>query len=168
MAISMTITGDDENDFRRQLMRIAVPYLEGFTEAGGFGGPEPEPDAPEPPTVGPSGPQSAATDEITTPVAPEPKKGGRPKGSTNKPKSNGQGEPETQQPAQTQPGEVVEILPLAEQIQIITDAAHDQPDKFKPLLVPLREKLGVQYISKALEKDRRTLQQFIYEHGLAI
>ena len=160
MTISMTIIGEDEMDFRRQLCRIAVPYLENFAETGGFNGPEPEATEPPHPTATTAAPEPA-------PSAPEtPKKGGRPKGSTNKPKTNGNGA----EPPQTeaQPDALVDALPLAEQIQIITDAAHDHPEKFKPLLVPLREKLGVQYISKALEKDRPTLQTFIHEHGLAV
>jgi hypothetical protein len=157
MPISMTITGEDENDFRRQLMRVAAPYLEGFIEAGGFN--DPEPDAPEAPPTAPSAPSTAREPEA---VADAPKKGGRPRGSTKKP--NGA------EPPQTEPanGALVEALPLAEQIQIITDAAHDQPEKFKPLLVPLRDKLGVQYVSKAAEKDRLVLQTFINEHGLAV
>jgi hypothetical protein len=69
---------------------------------------------------------------------------------------------------QPENGALVELLSLTEQIQIITDAAHDQPDKFKPLLAPLRDKLGVQYVSKAVEKDRPVLQAFINEHGLAV
>ena len=155
MAVSITITGEDEIDFRRQLMRIAVPYLEGFAQTGGFN-PEPAEAEPEPPAQA-----TAATPE----PAPEPRKQGRPKGSTNKPKSNGaEAQPETQPP----PNGAGEPLALAEQIQIITDAAHDQPDKFKPLLVPLRDKLGVQYVSKAAEKDRPILQEFINEHGLAV
>lgn len=161
MAISITITGDDEVDFRRQLIRAATPFLEGFIDAGGF---SPEPEEVE---VEPSPPaQTTAAPE----PAPEPKTGGRPRGSKNKPKTNGNGA-EPQPEAQTQTptnGAAIELLALAEQIQIITDAAHDQPDKFKPLLVPLREQLGVQYISKALEKDRPTLQGFINEHGLAV
>jgi hypothetical protein len=158
MTVSMTIVGEDENDFRRQLMRLAVPYLEGFADAGGFN--EPEPEATEPPPPPPS----------TSDAAPETPRKGRPKGSTNKPKTNGSGAepPPPQTEAQPANGALVEAMPLAEQIQIITDAAHDQPEKFKPLLVPLREKLGVQYVSKALEKDRPVLQAFINEHGLAV
>ena len=154
MTVSMTIVGDDENDFRRQFCRIAASLMADYA-LDGFNDPEPE--ATEPP---------AATTAAPDPVPETPKKGGRPRGSTNKPKSNGSGA----EPAQTeaQLGEVVELMPLAEQIQIITDAAHDHPDKFKPLLVPLREKLGVQYVSKALEKDRFTLQEFIHQHGLAV
>jgi len=170
MPISITITGEDENDWRRQLMRIATPYLEGFIEAGGFTDPEPDPDAPKPPPVEVlSGPHSAATDEITTSA---PKRTGRPRGSTNKPKTNGNGAEPPPQPElpqmETQSGAIPYILPLTEQIQLITDAAHDQPDRFKPLLVPLRDKLGVQYVSKAAEKDRPVLQAFINEHGLAV
>jgi hypothetical protein len=172
MPISITITGEDENDWRRQLMRIATPYLEGFIEAGGFTDPEPDPDAPKPPPVEVlSGPHSAATDEITLAA---PKRTGRPRGSTNKPKTNGNGAepppPQTETEAQAPPanGAIPYILPLTEQIQLITDAAHDQPDRFKPLLVPLRDKLGVQYVSKAAEKDRPVLQSFINEHGLAV
>jgi hypothetical protein len=165
MTVSITITGEDEIDFRRQLMRIATPYLEGFVEneSGEF---EPytgeinlplresyEPTAEPPPAVA---------------AAPEPKKGGRPRGSTNKPKTNGNGAEPPQTQAQPENGAVVELLSLTEQIQIITDAAHDQPDKFKPLLAPLRDKLGVQYVSKAVEKDRPVLQDFINEHGLAV
>ena len=155
MAVSITITGEDEIDFRRQLMRIAVPYLQGFAETGGF---DPEPAEAEPEQT------AAATPE---PAPETPRKQGRPKGSTNKPKSNGA---EPQAEAQTAPPSngAGEPLSLAEQIQIITDAAHDQPDKFKPLLVPLRDKLGVQYVSKAAEKDRPVLQEFINEHGLAV
>ena len=158
MPVSITITGEDENDFRRQFCRLAASLMADFPEVlGGFNDPEPA-EPPPPPTTG-----SAEA------VAPEtPKKGGRPKGSTNKPKTNGSGAEPPQTEAQPTPGEVVEVLPLTEQIQIITDAAHDHPEKFKPLLVPLREKLGVQYISKALEKDRPTLQAFIHEHGLAV
>jgi hypothetical protein len=151
--ITLTITAEDENDYRRQICRLAVPYFEGFNEAGGFKEPEPEAVEPSPPA------------EAQAP-APEPKKGGRPRGSTNKPKANGAGA----EPPQTEltTGEMVDMLSLAEQIQIITDAAHDQPDKFKPLLVPLRDKLGVQYVSKATEKDRPVLQEFISAHGLAV
>lgn len=155
MAVSITITGEDEIDFRRQLMRIAVPYLQGFAETGGFD--------PEPAEVEPE--QAAATPEPAP--APEPRKQGRPKGSTNKPKSNG-AEPQPETQTAPPPNGAGEPLALAEQIQIITDAAHDQPDKFKPLLVPLRDKLGVQYVSKAAEKDRPVLQEFINEHGLAV
>ena len=168
MTVSMTITGEDEVDFRRALCRLAAPYLENFVEAGGFDDPF------EPEATGPPHPNMTATAAAPEPApdpAPEtPKKGGRPKGSTNKPKTNGSGAepPQTEAQPQPTPGEVVEVLPLTEQIQIITDAAHDHPEKFKPLLVPLREKLGVQYISKALEKDRPTLQTFIHEHGLAV
>jgi hypothetical protein len=160
MTVSMTIIGEDENDFRRQLCRIAVPYLENFAETGDFG---PEPEATEPPTATEP---STATTAAPEPAPETPKKGGRPRGSTNKPKTNGSGA----EPPQTeaQPGALVEVLPLAEQIQIITDAAHDHPEKFKPLLVPLRDKLGVQYVSKALEKDRPVLQAFINDHGLAV
>ena len=164
MPVSMTITGEDENDFRRQLMRIAVPYLENFAETGGFNGPEPEATEPPPPNTTAT---SAAPEPTPDPAPETPKKGGRPKGSTNKPKTNGSGA-EPAQTAEAQPGALVEVMPLAEQIQIITDAAHDQPEKFKPLLVPLRDKLGVQYVSKALEKDRPVLQAFINEHGLAV
>jgi hypothetical protein len=158
MTVSITIVGEDENDFRRQLMRIAVPYLEGFVEADGFSDPS-EPEATEPP---PSPPAASASS------AAEPKKGGRPRGSTNKPKTNGNGAEPPQTQAQPENGALVELLSLTEQIQIITDAAHDQPDKFKPLLAPLRDKLGVQYVSKAAEKDRPVLQEFINEHGLAV
>jgi hypothetical protein len=158
MTVSITIVGEDEMDFRRQLCRIAVPYLENFAETGGFDGPEPEATEPSPP------PTAAAPE----PAPEQPKKTGRPRGSTNKPKTNGSGaEPPPQTEAQTPPNGA-DALPLTEQIQIITDAAHDQPDKFKPLLVPLRDKLGVQYVSKALEKDRPVLQAFINEHGLAV
>ena len=158
MPISLTITGEDENDFRRQLCRLAAPYLEGFVESGGF---DPEPDAPEPPPIAPTEPAAS--------VAGAPKRGGRPKGSTNKPKTNGGGEQtETTQAQEPANGAAIDLLPLAEQIQIITDAAHDAPDKFKPLLVPLRDKLGVQYVSKAAEKDRPVLQEFINAHGLAV
>jgi hypothetical protein len=169
MPIQLTITADDENDFRRQLMRVSMPFLEGFIEAEGFTNPEPEANEPSHlAQVATAGPEPAPD-----PAPDTPKRTGRPKGSTNKPKTNGNGAeppPQTETQAQAPPanGEVVEILPLAEQIQLITDAAHDHPDKFKPLLVPLREKLGVQYISKALEKDRPTLQLFIHEHGLAV
>jgi hypothetical protein len=166
MPITLTIIADDENDYRRMLMRVAEPYLERLVEAGGFTDSEPEATEPPPPTV-----------EAT---APEPKKTGRPKGSTNKPKTtNGNGaEPQTEPREQnaysdglnkpSPNGALIELLSLAEQVQIITDAAHDQPDKFKPLLVPLRDKLGVQYVSKAVEKDRPVLQMFINEHGLAV
>jgi hypothetical protein len=158
MTVSITIVGEDEIDFRRQLMRIATPYLEGFIEAGGFTDPG-EPETAEPP---PSPPAASASS------AAEPKKGGRPRGSTNKPKTNGAGAEPPQTQAQPENGALVELLLLTEQIQIITDAAHDQPDKFKPLLAPLRDKLGVQYVSKAAEKDRPVLQDFINEHGLAV
>jgi hypothetical protein len=161
MTVSITIIGEDENDFRRQLCRLAVPYLEGYMEANGL---DPEPEATEPSVEVPSGPRSAATDEITS----APKKGGRPRGSTNKPKTNGAGAEPPQTQAQPENGALVELLSLTEQIQIITDAAHDQPDKFKPLLAPLRDKLGVQYVSKAVEKDRPALQAFINDHGLAV
>jgi len=164
MSVSMTITGEDEVDFRRALCRLAAPYLQDFLEVD-FAEPT-DPETAEPP------PAAQASPPPTEPAqAAEPKKGGRPKGSTNKPKTNGSGaEPPQTEAAQPQPtpGQIVEVLPLTEQIQIITDAAHDHPEKFKPLLVPLREKLGVQYISKALEKDRPTLQTFIHEHGLAV
>ena len=152
--IKMTIIADDEVDFRRKICRLAVPYMEGYVEAGGFN--EPEPEATEPPPPAPS----------TSDAAPETPRKGRPKGSTNKPKTNGSGAepPPPQTGAQPANGD----LPLAEQIQIITDAAHDHPEKFKPLLVPLRDKLGVQYVSKALEKDRPVLQAFINDHGLAV
>jgi hypothetical protein len=165
MPISITITGEDENDWRRQLMRIATPYLEGFIEAGGFSDPEPEAVEAPPP---------AAQASLPPEVAPDtPKRTGRPRGSTNKPKTNGNGAeppPQTETEAQTPPanGAIPYILPLTEQIQLITDAAHDQPDRFKPLLVPLRDKLGVQYVSKAAEKDRPVLQAFINQHGLAV
>jgi hypothetical protein len=163
MPIQLTITADDENDFRRQLMRVSMPYLEGFIEAEGFTNPEPEVNEVA----------TAAPDPAPDPVPETPKRTGRPRGSTNKPKTNGAGaEPppqaETQAQALPANGALVELLTLSEQIQIITDAAHDQPDKFKPLLVPLRDKLGVQYVSKALEKDRPVLQMFINEHGLAV
>jgi hypothetical protein len=162
MPIHLTIIADDENDYRRMLMRVATPYLEGFLEADGFAV-ELEPEATEAP------PPAEAQ---APPSAPEtPKRTGRPRGSTNKPKTNGNGaEPHTETQAQAPPtnGAVIELLTLAEQIQIITDAAHDQPDKFKPLLVPLRDQLGVQYVSKAAEKDRPVLQEFINEHGLAV
>jgi hypothetical protein len=162
MPIHLTIIAEDEYDYRRMLMRVATPYLEGFLEADGFAV---EPEATEAPPP---------ADAQAPPSAPEtPKRTGRPRGSTNKPKTNGNGngaEPHIETQAQAPPtnGAVVELLTLAEQIQIITDAAHDQPDKFKPLLVPLRDKLGVQYVSKALEKDRPVLQEFINEHGLAV
>jgi hypothetical protein len=165
MSVSMTIIGEDENDFRRQLMRIAVPYLEGFAETGGF---DPEPEATEPSPPPTTGQASPPTPEVTPDT---PKRTGRPRGSTNKPKTNGNGaEPPPQTEAQAPPanGAIGDAMSLAEQIQLITDAAHDQPDKFKPLLVPLRDKLGVQYVSKALEKDRPVLQAFINEHGLAV
>ena len=163
MSVSMTITGEDEVDFRRALCRLAAPYLENFVEAGGFDDPfEPEATEPPHPTA-----TTAAPEPAPDPAPETPKKGGRPKGSTNKPKTNGSGA-EPAQTAEAQPGALVEVMPLAEQIQIITDAAHDQPEKFKPLLVPLRDKLGVQYVSKALEKDRPVLQAFINEHGLAV
>lgn len=165
MSVSMTIIGEDEIDFRRQLMRIAVPYLEGFSETGGF---EPEPEATEPPPP----PAAQASPPPPDVAVSAPKRTGRPRGSTNKPKTNGNGaEPPPQTEAQAQApanGAVVELLSLAEQIQIITDAVYDQPDKFKPLLVPLRDKLGVQYVAKAAEKDRPVLQMFINEHGLAV
>ena len=156
MTVSITIIGEDENDFRRQLCRLAVPYLEGYMEANG---PDPELEATEPPTAQTSSPE---------PAPDAPKKGGRPRGSTNKPKTNGAGAEPPQTQAQPENGALVELLSLTEQIQIITDAAHDQPDKFKPLLAPLRDKLGVQYVSKAVEKDRPVLQAFINEHGLAV
>jgi hypothetical protein len=164
MPVSMTITGDDEIDFRRALCRLAAPYLENYVETGGFN--EPEPDEATEPSPPPPPPAAAAAPE------PEPKKG-RPRGSTNKPKTNGNGaEPppqtEAQAPEPPANGAVIELLSLAEQIQLITDAAHEQPDRFKPLLVPLRDKLGVQYVSKAAEKDRPVLQLFINEHGLAV
>lgn len=158
MAISMTITGEDEIDFRRQFLRIAVPMLENFAETGGFNDPEPAEAEPE---------QTAATTVTPEPTPETPRKQGRPKGSTNKPKSNG-AEPQPETQTAPPPNGAGEPLSLAEQIQIITDAAHDQPDKFKPLLVPLRDKLGVQYVSKAAEKDRPVLQEFINEHGLAV
>jgi hypothetical protein len=165
MSITLTIIADDENDYRRQLMRIATPYLEGYLlEGEGNDDFDPEPVTAEPPPAA-----QASLPE----VAPDaPKKTGRPRGSTNKPKTNGSGAepPQTETQAQAPPanGALVELLPLAEQIQLITDAAHDQPDRFKPLLVPLRDKLGVQYVSKAAEKDRPVLQAFINEHGLAV
>jgi hypothetical protein len=176
MPVSMTITGEDEIDFRRALCRLAAPYLENFVETGGFD--DPEPNAPEPPIPPPL--DAAQQPEA---VADAPKRTGRPRGSTNKPKANGNGAepPQTETPlvrVELNGGEIraqapangalVEVMSLAEQIQIITDAAHDQPDKFKPLLVPLRDKLGVQYVSKAAEKDRPVLQAFINEHGLAV
>jgi hypothetical protein len=154
--IKMTIIADDEVDFRRKICRLAVPYMEGYAEAGGFN--EPEPEATEPPPPPPP----------TSDAAPETPRKGRPRGSTNKPKTNGSGAEPPQTEAQPANGALVEVMSLAEQIQLITDAAHDQPEKFKPLLVPLREKLGVQYVSKALEKDRPVLQAFINEHGLAV
>jgi hypothetical protein len=173
MPISITITGEDENDWRRQLMRIATPYLEGFIEAGGFTDPEPE--ATEPPSAAELAAHAAAAIAPTPPpdAVDTPKRIGRPRGSTNKPKTNGNGAeppPQTETEAQAPPanGAIPYILPLTEQIQLITDAAHDQPDRFKPLLVPLRDKLGVQYVSKATEKDRPVLQAFITEHGLAV
>ena len=162
MPIQLTITADDENDFRRQLMRVSMPYLEGFIEAEGFTNPEPEVNEVA----------TAAPDPAPDPVPETPKRTGRPRGSTNKPKTNGNGAeppPQTETEAQAPPANgPAELLTLAEQIQLITDAAHDQPDKFKPLLVPLRDKLGVQYVSKALEKDRPVLQSFINDHGLAV
>jgi hypothetical protein len=156
MPIKLEIIAEDEIDLRRIICRLATPMLENFLETGGFN--DPEPDAPEPPPTEP-----AAS------VAGAPKRGGRPKGSTNKPKTNG-GEPQTETTQAQEPanGAAIDLLPLAEQIQIITDAAHDAPDKFKPLLVPLRDKLGVQYVSKAAEKDRPVLQEFINAHGLAV
>lgn len=168
MSVSITISGEDENDFRRQLCRLAAPYLEGFLEAGGFTDPDPDPETAEPPSTVQTTPFNTGS-----PVPEAPRRTGRPRGSTNKPKTNGNGAeppPQTETEASPAPtnGEVVEFLPLAEQIQIITDAAHDHPDKFKPLLVPLRDKLGVQYVSKAVEKDRPVLQAFIHEHGLAV
>jgi hypothetical protein len=153
MTVSITITGEDENDFRRKLIRISLPFLEGYMEASDE--PEPAPEMAEPPLVKP--PEATAD---------APKRTGRPKGSTNKPKTNGaELQTATEPPAN---GQLVELLSLSEQIQIITDAAHDQPEKFKPLLAPLRDKLGVQYVSKAAEKDRPVLQDFINEHGLAV
>jgi len=151
MTVSITITGEDENDFRRKLIRVSLPFLEGYMEANHA---EPEPELVEPPPL-----------EVTPDT---PKKTGRPRGSTNKPKTNGAGAEPPQTQAQPENGAVVELMSLTEQIQIITDAAHDQPDKFKPLLAPLRDKLGVQYVSKAVEKDRPVLQAFINEHGLAV
>lgn len=151
--IKLRINADNEHDLCRVLARLGSLVLaEDMAEAHALDTP---PDAPPPAET----PPSAAASE------PEPKKRGRPAGSTNKPKTNG-GEPQTE--AQTQGGAPNGLLPLTEQIQIITDAAHDQPDKLKPLLAPLREKLGVQYISKAAEKDRPALQEFINEHGLAV
>ena len=172
MTVSITIIGEDENDFRRQLMRIATPYLEDFIEAGGFT--DPEPQATEPPSAAAELAAYAVAAKTPAPppdvevAADAPKKTGRPRGSTNKPKTNGDGAEPPQAEAQTQPTNGVALLALTEQIQLITDAAHDQPDKFKPLLVPLRDKLGVQYVSKAVEKDRPVLQDFINEHGLAV
>lgn len=157
MPITLTIIADDENDYRRMLMRVATPYLEGFIEADGFAI---EPEEIETPPAEAQAPPTAP--EEVPPAAP---KRGRPR------KANGS-EPQTEAQTQTPPpptnGAGVELLSLTEQIQIITDAAHDQPDKFKPLLVPLRDKLGVQYVSKAVEKDRPVLQDFINEHGLAV
>jgi hypothetical protein len=170
MSITLTITADDESDYRRQLMRIATPYLEGYLlEGEGADDFDPEPVTAEPP------PPLAVQASPPPEVAPDtPKRTGRPRGSTNKPKTNGNGAepppPQTETQAQAPPtnGALVELLTLSEQIQLITDAAHDQPDRFKPLLVPLRDKLGVQYVSKAAEKDRPVLQEFINEHGLAV
>jgi hypothetical protein len=159
MTVSITITGEDEIDFRRKLIRVATPFLESFVEAEVF---DTEPETAEPPP---------AVQASLPEVAPDtPKRTGRPRGSTNKPKTNGNGAepPPPQTQAQTQAPPANGLLSLAEQIQLITDAAHDQPDRFKPLLVPLRDKLGVQYVSKAAEKDRPVLQAFINEHGLAV
>jgi hypothetical protein len=155
MTVSITITGEDENDFRRKLIRVSLPFLEGYMEANDEPEPAPAPETAEPPLVT----QSEATVDA-------PKRTGRPKGSTNKPKTNGAELQTAAEPSAN--GELVELMSLSEQIQLITDAAHDQPDKFKPLLAPLRDKLGVQYVSKAVEKDRPVLQAFINEHGLAV
>jgi hypothetical protein len=159
MGIKLRIKADNEHEFRRMLTTLASPFLADIvSELPDMGDNQPEPQ-PE----------------------PQKAKGGRPKGSTNKPKANGAEPPQTEPPsiefpaadrraaqAQTPAPNGSTFLSLAEQVQIITDAAHDQPDKLKPLLVPLREKLGVQYISKATEKDREVLQGFINEHGLAV
>lgn len=154
MTIKLRIKAETPAELSVYLAQLGEPHIRKMLDGLDQG------DAAEPPPATEASPPPPAA---SAPGA-EPRKQGRPKGSTNKPKTNG-GEPQPE----TQTGAAPNgLLPLAEQIQIITDAAHDQPDKVKPLLAPLREKLGVQYISKAAEKDRPVLQDFINEHGLAV
>jgi hypothetical protein len=159
-SIKLKIKADNEHDYLRILARITTPYLATMMEAGEFEtgpGTEPAP-TPEPPQV-----------EAQTPE-PDPAhakgKTGRPKGSSKKGNGAEPASPEPQTQAQTDAA--ASMLTLADQVQIITEAARLDRASFAPRLDELRKSLGLDLVAKSEEKHRPILQAFIDKHGLAV
>jgi hypothetical protein len=168
MGIKLRISADNEHDFRRYLTRLAAPYLADVVETF-------DPDSSgDDVTIGDLPSTNPDTEKRQTgpgaPETPAPKKPtGRPKGSTNK-KPNGSGAPQTEAQSEPPPAQTADQawLPLAQQVQLITEAVRVDRAKFSPLLPALRKEIGVDLIAKAEEKHRSVLQAFIDTHGLAV
>jgi hypothetical protein len=168
MSIKLKIKAENEHEFRRMLTRLAVPFLEGMVDEGETGGGETKEIGAHEYVDGFASPQGT-TAPPAAPPEPDPAhtkgKTGRPRGSSKK--GNG-AEPSPEPQTQAQTDAAASMLTLADQVQIITEAARLDRASFAPRLDELRKSLGLDLVAKSEEKHRPILQAFIDKHGLAV